>query len=882
MGPIAMLLAQSFTRGLRLLTRDAAFTLLAVCLLATGQAATIALLTTFDAVILRPLPYPQPDRLAFVWSTRTTQNQGVLLSPVAVPDFRAWRTRARSLAVGSFIYTEMNVGGATIDPELAQGARVSTDLFDIMGVAPAIGRTFRPDEGQFGSHRVAIVSHDYWQRRFDSAADAVGRTVLIDGEPHTIVGVLPAGMAFMDNVPLVHVFTPLAVLPGGPLDTRAQRPLIVFARLRDGFTLDQAQTELSLIAKALERGDSANAGIGVRVNSAREQTAGFAEHTLDTLLGAVGLLLLTACLNAAGLLLTRTIARRGEFGLRASLGARRSHIIVQVLAETLPISLVSALLAVPLALAMIGAIGSQLPWTLPRHNPIVLNARVVIMVAAMWMVLTVGLAVPPAIHACRVDLLDALGGHGRAGGLKLPSVFVRKLLMVCQIALAVALLLGAGLLARTTIALHHVALGFAVDHVITCRIPFPVLKYPLPSDVRAGAGAGAGVGGLRASAVGLRAAVGADIPPALTAATSMLARVRAVPGVQSAGLGSLLPMGYGSWWVRRIAPDAAAAATAAAGGTSLPIAQLPTAKVAFVSPDYLDTLGVTLRQGRFFSDRDSRTGEPVAIVNEAFARSMLTRSQAIGQRVLIVRPGDAAEAAATRGTVAGEPAGAHAVAAVSPDVRTIIGTIGNIRDSHVEREPEPEIYLPLDQFAGEGWSNTLAMAIRTHSAAPGDVMAAVRHAVAAVDPDQPISQIATTTDLLERRLARARFSVQLVTAVALLAVACVSLGIFGIFAYIARLRRAEFAVRLAVGARPSQIARAVLVEGLWLAGFGLAAGVIAIVLLVPWFASELYGVAHLDAALVAGVAAIITVVTLASLLVPARDAARLDATACLR
>src|SRR6266542_1948042 len=315
MGPMATLWTQSLTRGFRLLKQDAVFTLLAVCLLAAGQAASIALLAAFDAVILRPLPYPQPDRIAFIWSTRATQNQGVLLSTVAIPDFHAWQTRAGSVAMGSFIYTEMNVGGASLDPELAQGARVSTDLFDVMGVTPAIGRTFRTEEGQFGSPQVAIVSHEYWQRRFDSSPDVVGRTVLIDGERHTIIGVMPAGMAFMDNVPVVHVFTPLAVLPGGPLDTRAQRPLIVFARLRDGFTLAQAQTEMSAIARHLETEDPANAGFGVSVNSAREQTAGFAQGTLVMLLGAVALLLLTACLNAAGLLLTRTMARRAEFGL---------------------------------------------------------------------------------------------------------------------------------------------------------------------------------------------------------------------------------------------------------------------------------------------------------------------------------------------------------------------------------------------------------------------------------------------------------------------------------------------------------------------------------------------------------------------------------------
>jgi putative ABC transport system permease protein len=846
MGPFVALWTQSFVRGLRLLKQDAVFTALAVCLLAAGQAASIAVLTAFDAVVLRPIPYPEPDRLAFVWSTRTTQNQGVLLSNDAIPDLRAWQSRARSVAVGGFIYTEYSVGGSKLDPEIAQGARVTTDLFDVMEVRPAIGRAFRTDESQFGQHHVAIISHEYWERRFDGAQDVLGRTILIDGEPHTIVGVMPAGMPFMDNVPVVHVWTPLAFLPSDPLGTRAQRPLIVLARLKEGFTLEQAQTELSAIGQRLEIEDPANAGIGVRVNSAREQTISYSQGTLVMLLGAVALLLLTACLNAAGLLLTRTVARRAEFGLRASLGASRTQLVTQVLAESLPVSVLSALLAIPLALMMVNGIGSQLPWMLPRHNAMVLNGRIVLIVVAVWIALTIGLAIPPALHACRVDLIEALGGHTRAGGLRLPSVGVRKLLMSCQIALAVALLLGAGLLARTASALHRVPLGFSVDRVLTFRIPFPQLKYPLPlpqpqSQPR-----------------------NSSAPQALAAADAMLEKMRTVPGVKTAGLGSLLPLSFGSSWVRRIAPGASSTVPFSS------ISQLPTGKVAFVGPGFFEALGVTLRDGRFFSERDTAAAEAVAIVNASFVRSILARSQAVSEHVLIVRPSDAI---------------GIATAPASPDVRTIVGTIGNIRDSHVEREPEPEIYVPLAQFNGEGWSNTLTVAVETTATmigTPTDVVAALRERVLSVDPDQPISQIATTSDLLERRLARSRFSVRIVTAVAALAIACVSLGIFGVFAYVARLRATEFAVRLAVGARPAQIAWSVLAEALWLAAFGLAAGLGVMLLFVPLLRSELYGVTSLDASTIAMTTAVIILVTLASILVPARYAARLDATACLR
>jgi putative ABC transport system permease protein len=852
MGSIAMLWTQSFRRGLRLLRRDGIFTVLAVGLLGVGLAATMALLAAFDAVLLRPLPYPRPENIVYLFSTRTTQNQGVLNSLVAIRDLRAWQTRARSLALAGFFYADMNVGGSSREPEMTQGARVTAEFFDLMGIGPARGRLFRADEGTFGSHRVAIISYEYWQRRFDAAPDIIDRTVLIDGEPHTIVGVMPAGMAFLDNVPVVHIFTPIAVRPGDALDSRAQRLLLIVARLRDGFTIEQARREMTAIARQLETEDPANVGIGVRVISPREETVEYNQRALVMLLGGVALLLLTTGLNAAGLLLTRTVARRAEFGLRASLGASRAQVVMQVLAESLPITLLSALIALPIAFAMVGAVGSLMPWTLPRYNPIVLNARVLSIALPIWIALTVGVALPPVLHACRIDLVEALGGHTRAGGLRLPSVAVRKVLMVCQIAFAVALLLGAGLLARTAAALHHFTLGFATEHVVTFRAPFPQGKYALPT--------------------------GHDVPAALAAANEMLTGVRALPGVQRAGLGSMLPMGHGIWWVRRLTTDASQA---------LPVAQLPTGKVALAGPGFFDALGVTLREGRFFSDRDTATSEPVAIVNESFARSLLMRSQALGQRVRIVRPADTAGAGAG-GSGSSSDSGSRSHA----DERIIVGTIGNIRDSHVERDPEPEIYLPLAQASGESWSNTLAMAIETRGGSGGSggsggidatgVIAAARQKLLAIDPTQPMSQIFTTSELLERRLVRPRFNMQMMIAVALLAVACVSLGIFGLFAYIARLRTTEFAVRLAVGARPAQVARAVLMEALWLSAFGLVAGVVAMILLVPLFQSELYGVARLDPAMIAGATAVMAAVTLASLLVPARYAARLDATACLR
>ncbi len=830
MGSMAALAAQSFRRGLRLLWRDGIFTVLAVGLLGVGLAATMALLAAIDAVILRPLPYPQPEQIFDIFSTRTTQNQGVVNSLTAIPDLREWQRRCRSMALVGYAYAEMSVGGAALEPELVQGARISTDYFEVSRNTAALGRLFRSDEGVYGAHHVAIISDAYWHRRFDGASDIIGRSVLIDGEPHTIVGVMPPGMNFVDDVPPVHVFTPLAVRPGDPQDSRALRPLLVFARLRDGFTEEQGRAELTAIARQIASEDPANAGIGVNVQSPLERSIEYNGGALAMLLGGVGLLLLTACLNAVGLLLTRTVARRAEFGLRTGLGASRGQVVLQVLVENLPIALLSALIALPLAYAMVGAMGSLLPWTLPRYNVVVLNLRVLAVVSIIWIALTLGVSLPPVLQAGRIDLVEALGGHTRASGQRLPSVAVRKVLMVCQIAFAVALLLGAQLLARTTSALHHVMLGFATEQVATFRIPFPALKY--------------------------------EPPAAIATADRMLAGVRTLPGVRGAGLGSMLSMGHGAWWIRRVMTEASRA---------LPIAQVPQVKIAFAGPGFFEALGVTLREGRFVSDRDIATSEPIAIVNESFVRTLLKTPQAVGQRVRIIAPGPKAGTGADR--------------EAETDERTIVGVIANISDSRPERPPEPEVYVPLAQahVKDEGWSNTIAMAVATADGiAPNIIIAAARQQVAAIDPAQPISQVFTTADLLERRLVRPTFNVQMMTAVAILATACVSLGIFGVFAYVARLRTTEFAVRLAMGARPAEVAGVVLKEAAWLSAFGLIAGVVATTALVPVFRAQLYGVATLDAGMIAGAAVVIAAVTMASLVVPLRFAARVDATAALR
>ena len=361
--------------GFRMMVRNPVFTLIAVVTLALGIGANTAIFSVVDAVLLRPLPYPQPDRLVFLWSTM--HSQGVPTAGSAWPDYQEWRDRNKVFdGLGGFYYGDFNLAADGAAPERIQGAYVTANFFQVLQVSPALGRLFNAEEEQFGKHRVVLISDNLWQRHFSGNTNVLGREIRLGGEVYTVAGVMPRGLPFFDNLPEVELWTPIAFAKDDNMATRNNHFITLVGRLKHGVTTAQAQSDAGAIARAIEEIEPANKGVGAAIVPLQEQLVGDSKLALLVLLGAVAFVLLVACVNVANLLLARASARSKELAIRASLGASRARIIRQVMIECLPLALIGGVCGVLLATWGIELISTLLPDTLPRGNVIGVNARV--------------------------------------------------------------------------------------------------------------------------------------------------------------------------------------------------------------------------------------------------------------------------------------------------------------------------------------------------------------------------------------------------------------------------------------------------------------------------------------------------------------------------
>ena len=373
---------QDFRFGLRVLIKNPIFTLVAIVTLALGIGANTAIFSVVDAVLLRPLPYPEADRLVFLWSTMPSQGGGIGGS--AFPDYEGWRDRNHSFdELAAFYYGDFNLSSTGSRPELIQGAHISSNLFQLLKVSPSLGRLFAKEEEQFGRHHVVLLSYGLWQRRFAGDRDIVGRDIKLGGESYIVAGVMPQGLPFFDNLPEVDLWTPMSFEPNDNQATRNNYFINLVGRLKSGVTVAQAQQDTSAIAKAIYGENPGNAGVNALVVPVQEQLAGDSRTGLLVLLGAVAFVLLVACVNVANLLLARASARQKELGIRASLGASRARIMRQVIIECLPLGIIGGLLGLLLAIWGIDLLSSLLPASLPRGNPIGVNSRVLLFTFAL-------------------------------------------------------------------------------------------------------------------------------------------------------------------------------------------------------------------------------------------------------------------------------------------------------------------------------------------------------------------------------------------------------------------------------------------------------------------------------------------------------------------
>jgi putative ABC transport system permease protein len=815
LGPrlLAVLIADS-RYGLRGLRKHPGFAAVAVLTLALGIGANTAIFSVVNSVLIRPLPYRDSSRLIYIsefWPHETN----VRTAPS--PDFANWSEHDR-LFDGLAAYgggAEMNLtsGG---EPERVEGARVTADFFTVLGVQPFLGRSFLREEDQPGGRRVVLLSYELWQRRFGSDAKTVGSTVLLDGLPYTVVGVAPAGFRFPDDDFRAQVFLPMVVARvanwKSPDYFRLLRPL---ARLRPGVTLDEAKAELTALVRAGAAQEPPQfklmrAGMEVRLVPLHERLAAPARPILLILLSSVALLLIMSCVNVAGMQLARGATRQRELAVRAALGAARLRIAAQLLTENLVLLGAAAGVAFLIGFAGLGALQALAPRQIAHLESVRLDSSVLLFTLIVATVTGILSGLAPAILGSRVDLNGVIKGDGTRAVSVHQQQRIRSILVTSEIALALVLLIGSGLLTRSLIHLVSVDPGFDTHSLLTLRLSLSDKAYPKPAKKDA-------------------------------FLTELVERLRALPGVRSAGASSGLPtLGWGSL-----------RGTDIEGQPEMPLGLRPDIPCDVVSTDYFQTLGIPLLAGRVFEEQDRPSASQVAVVNQAFAREYFAGQNPIGKRV---RSG-----------------------ARTAPWREIIGVVGNVRQLGPSHEVTPGIYVPYQQEPS-GYVN---LALRVASS-PLALVAPVKAAVQALDSAQPVYDIATMDQRLSESMSPQRFNALLVGVFALAALGLAGVGIYGVLAFSVARRTPEIGVRMALGARPAEVLVMVVAEGSRLCGLGLGLGLAASVPLTRLLGSVLFGVSPSDPVTLVAASAALVLVAVMACYIPARRAVMIDPMSALR
>ncbi len=808
-GGFLEILLKDATFGFRTLLRKPVLSITAVAALALGIGANTAVFSVIDATLLAPLPFPEPDRLVTIWEHHAKRGQTqVELAPANYVDLR--RESRAFEGIGASLETRVNLTGVGV-PERLSGMLVSDNFFRILGVRPLIGRGFLPGEDQIGAASVAVLGHGFWERR-GSDPGVVGRPIQLDGHDVTVVGVMPQALSFPSKN--IDVWMPLRMGPE-QASGRGDHYIRVTGRLQVGTSLQQAQAELNTIAVALERQyPRTNDGVGMDLLSLRDSIVGNDKTALSVLFCAVAVVLLICCTNVANLLLARASERGKEMALRKALGAGRGRLVRQLLTESLMLALAGGFLGLLLGFALVRSLASYIAEALPQAADISLDERLLLYTSGVSLATSVLFGLVPALKCTRTSLNLTLRGveHQLAGGPR--TARNQRVLVVSQLALSFVLLTGAGLLVKSFAALVAVDPGFRPDQVCVMGVELPFSKYQTPE-------------------------------ARWNFYDELLHRVRALPGVKSAGMISFAPLTKtGVWFSFSIE------------GRSFPgDMDLPQAVYRVVSPDYFSTMGISLLQGRDFSSRDNESAPPVAIVNRTMA-DRFWPDGAIGKR-LKIGPVD------------------------SPGRwMTITGIVTEVRQGGLDAKPEPQLYVPYRQDF-RAFIAPSDVAIRTVKDA--SVLApALRRQVWTIDKDQPVSRIETMGAVVSRSVAGPKFRTLLLGLFAAIALVLAGIGIYGVISYAVSQQTREIGLHMALGADPATIVRGVITRGLKLGGAGVAIGLVFALGTTRFLETLLFGVNPLDIGVFLLVPALLMVVALVACYIPARRAARLDPASALR
>jgi putative ABC transport system permease protein len=821
-------LGQDLKYGLRIAFRHPVFSIVIVVTLALGIGANTAIFSVVNAVLLRPLPYPQADRLIMLFSAWLSQ--GIPRAGSALPDYRAYRDQNQTLeGLAGFFYGDVNVSGGNQVPERVQGARITPNLFPVLHVAPVLGQNFLPEDEKWDQHRVVLLSYGLWQRLFAGDPNIVGRPININGYPFLVRGVMPQGMPFFDNLPEPALWTPLSFAPDDNMDSRNNHFVQLVGRLKPGVTIDQARADMNRINAALESQFKENEGQQALTISLQEQLVGDSRRALLVLLAGVGFVMLVACANIANLLLARTTSRERELAIRVSLGAGQVRLMRQLVMEALPLGLVGGVTGIALANWILSLIKTLLPPTLPRQNPISLDWRVLGFATALSLLSVLVFGILPSLSFRAREMRERLtdGGRGMTTGRSRSRI--RSVLVTTEIALALVLLAGAGLMIRTLFNLNHTDAGFAPNNLLTMRLPLSGAKY-------------------------------SDDAKELDFYERLLEQVRHVPGVQSAAAGSRLPLGFGGGWGKDFSIEGRPLATS--------MSQVPSVAFLLVSPDYFRTAGISLLTGREFNAHDIESAPQVAIVSETVAKRFFAGEDPVGKRIWMGPP-------------------ENLLPAPPPDQpsetfkhRVIVGVARDVKDGPLNQQPDPTIYVPYYQADREGWG-PMALMVRT-TVAPSAYVATMRDIVRGLDADQPVAQVATGEELLARRLSEPRFNTLLLGSFAALGLLLAVMGIYGVVSYLVTQRTHEFGIRMALGAQTTNVLGLVLQKAILLSLVGVSFGLLASLALTRLMRDLIYGVGPADPLTLGAVAALLAVITILASYFPARRATKVDPLVALR
>ena len=795
-------LMQDVKYGARMLAKRPGFTAVALVTLALGIGANTAIFSVVNAVLLRPLPLKDPDRLVMVVETNLSKGWDQFsVSPLNFTDWRDQNQVFEQIVASRNWAFNLTGNG---DPERVRGTRVSAGLLEMVGATPAQGRLFTAEEDQPGRGNVVLISHGLWQRRFGSNPDIIGQTLTLNSQSYTVIGIMPKDYSFPGRS---EIWAPMAFSQSEQA-SRGGHFISVFARLKDNVTIEQARTEMQSLAGRLEEQyPDTNKGWSANVISLMDQVVGDIRPALMVLLGAVAFVLLIACANVANLLLARSASRYKEIAIRTALGASRFQLVRQLLTESLLLSVLGGGLGLLLAFWGVDFLVSISPENIPRVREIGLDRQVFIFTALLSVLTGVFFGVVPAIQGSKPDLTEALkeGGRGSTGGRHR----ARSVLVVSEVALALVLLIGAGLMIKSFTRLQRIDPGFNPVNVMTMSVSLPSSKYREPHQQ-----------------TGFY--------------NQLIERVRSLPGVESAAASTSIPIG-GSDYIYGFLIE---------GGTVSP-QDAPSANYYSITPDYFKAMGIPLKRGRNFTDADLANTTLVAIINETFAKRYFPDEDPIGKRIHI-----------TNGPQA---------------FREIVGIVGDVRHYSLDQESTAQMYEPYAQKP----FTSMALAIRT-TQDPTSLISAVRSQVLAVDRDQPVSNVKTLEQLVSESIAQPRLSMLLLTIFAVVAMVLAAVGLYGVMSYSVTQRTNEIGIRMALGARRTDVLRLVVGQGMMLAVIGVGIGLAASFVLTRFLATLLYTVSATDPLTFAGLSLTLTGVTLLASFIPALKATKVDPMIALR